>query len=340
MGLFLPRLSTKHMARLSFHLWSLYRGGTPLRRAFALLDDTAFAYPLRQVGREMAARLEQGETLASALDHVERRVPVMARNLLAIGEQAGGLERILDQLHRHYEKRLELQRKAIQLLTYPLLLVISFYIIEFVKGAVMTNQDLDEYVWQYVKAMTIHWGTQLAFIVMTLRVLDQWGYLKPLVDNITAHVPAIRTVFVPLALARFFRCFRLMLDSGCHVVTALEASIRGTSNSVIERKLSMAIPAVKDGTPVLEAIAARGVFPTLVRNMLVTGEFAGKSEENLEAAADYLEAEATTVFRLLGAGFTILLVVIILASILQGAIVVLTMFFHVYMKGTIMRFAP
>ena len=332
MGLFLPRLSTKHMSRLTFHLWSLYRGGTSLRRAFELLDDKAFALPLRRVGREVAHYLHQGETLAGAMSHVDDKIPVVARNLITVGELSGGLERALERLHRYYEWRLTIQRRILRLVSYPILLFISAYIIEFVKGAVLTNQDIYVYTLEYFQRLAWYLGTRLAVLVMTMRILDQWGYLTPLIDNITARAPGVRGVFVPLALARFFRCLRMMLDSGCHVVTALETALRGASNTVIERQLARAIPAVKDGTPILEAMAATGALPRLVRDMLVTGEFSGRSEENLEAAADYIEAEATTVFRLIGGCVGIFLIAVILLSMFHYAAMVGYAFYNVYIK--------
>lgn len=326
MGLFSPRLSTKHMSRLTFHLWSLYRSGTTLRRAFALLDDRSFPLPLRRVGRQVAHGLEQGETLAQALTHVEHRIPAMAHNLLAVGEQSGGLERVLAFLHTHYERRLSIQRKALAILLYPFLIYVSHHLISFAQGLVMTIEPLDVYVWNYVREMGVYFGTRLAMLVMMLRLLDQWNALVPIVDNITARVPLLRGVFVRLAMARFFRGLRLMLDSGCHVVTALEVAIRGTSNTVLERRLRRAISAVKDGQPMLESMAETGALPEFVRDMLVTGELAGKSEENLEAAAEYLEAEATTTIRLVGAGFGMLVVASFVWGLVgQGVVLVVTL---------------
>jgi type IV pilus assembly protein PilC len=322
MGLFLPRLSARHMHRLTFHVSSLYRSGVSIRRAFELLADKAFPRPLRCVGGAVAARLGRGETLAQALAR-ERHVPVMAQNLLAIGEISGGLDCMLEHLHRHYEKRLAIQRKALEIAAYPILLIVAALIIDFLKGAVLTNEAIDVYVTRYFGNLAWFLGSRLAVTVMLLRILDQWGYLKPIVDNITARVWPINPVFVPLALARFFRSLQLMLDSGAHVVTALELAVPGASNGVIERKLASAIPAVQAGTPILEAVAAKGVLPELVRSMLLTGERAGKTEENLSAAADFLEAEALTVLRLYKAGLAMLFILIVLGSAIHAGILML-----------------
>lgn len=340
MGVLVPRLSTAHMVRLTFHLWSLYRAGTSLRRAFALLDDPAFARPLRSVGREVAARLQHGESLADALTHVEHRVPVVAVNLLIIGDRAGGLEPALAHLHRHYERRLAIQRRAVQIALYPALIVISAYVIRFIQGAILTDLDVDTYIIQQAQRFGWYVGTRIALIAMAARILDQWKVLTPMLDFIAAHAPFIRNVVVPLAFARFFRSLRLMFDSGCHTMTAVETAIRGTSNVALELRLRRALPHVQHGRPVLESLAAEGALPPLVREMLVTGEYAGRSEENLDAAAEYLEAEATTAPRLIGAGIAIVMVAGLLLSLIEGMAELLQVVHAKYLSGLLDAFTP
>jgi type II secretory pathway component PulF len=65
-------------------------------------------------------------------------------------------------------------------------------------------------------------------------------------------------------------------------------------NAAFAERVRRAIPAVQNGTPMTEALAATRQFPPVALQMMQTGEQSGRIDEQLDKVAAFLEADAET----------------------------------------------
>jgi type II secretory pathway component PulF len=76
------------------------------------------------------------------------------------------------------------------------------------------------------------------------------------------------------------------------VTEAARRAAATANNPYIERSLLKCVPAIQDGESVSVALSQCPYFSDMAREMMHTGEEAGKLDQHLEKVADIHEAEA------------------------------------------------
>lgn len=119
-GSLLIRIDT---ARFSRTLGMLLTGGVPALAAMLIANQSWSFVPLRRVGDVARESLRQGESLAQALKF-GGYIPLMATQLLAVGEQSGKLDAMLLRVADHYEKEVSQTLKRMLTIAEPVLVMI------------------------------------------------------------------------------------------------------------------------------------------------------------------------------------------------------------------------
>ena len=105
-----------------------------------------------------------------------------------------------------------------------------------------------------------------------LRRLDAWKLKAPLVSGIVAAG----------AYSSLAYTLKTLLTNGVNVLQALKICEETCGNSVIGDALRDARRRVTDGTTISGPLAASGVFPRMMTDMLAVGEQAGDMAGSLE----------------------------------------------------------
>jgi type II secretory pathway component PulF len=95
------------VARVATGLSELLRAGVPAVEALRVLAPSVGVANLRARLDEAASRIERGEQLAEAMDD-PHWFDAEFRRLLAVGESAGELDRMLSRIGERYERRARL----------------------------------------------------------------------------------------------------------------------------------------------------------------------------------------------------------------------------------------
>jgi len=131
--------------------------------------------------------------------------------------------------------------------------------------------------------------------------LDYAGYwvidLKPFnrflsLDSMLTHLPSVKPSDIT------FLCYQLalLLESGIHIVAALELLQNQTSNQTLKNVLGELILELSNGSQLSEAMKKHPkIFTPICRQLVKVGEQTGNLEAMFRQIADYLEKkEATT----------------------------------------------
>jgi type IV pilus assembly protein PilC len=84
----------------------------------------------------------------------------------------------------------------------------------------------------------------------------------------------------------------MLLGAGVPLTEGLSIVIRVADNEVYNRAVTRITTRVEKGFPLSECFAETEVFPTLVNQMIATGEATGKLDEVLMRVSDYFSKEA------------------------------------------------
>lgn len=112
-----------YMVRFSRSLATLLVSGVPLTRSLEITSDIIGNRVYKDLIMETIKEVEAGKSIASVFIH-SKEIPIMLPHMMAIGEQTGKLDLILDKISGFYARDLENTVENLVSLIQPLILVI------------------------------------------------------------------------------------------------------------------------------------------------------------------------------------------------------------------------
>jgi general secretion pathway protein F len=121
---FARRVSVGDVAMMTRQLATLVTAGIPLVEAVAALTEQVEKHELKRVLTQVRDRLNEGSSLAKALEPHPKIFPNLYVNMVAAGEASGTLEQVLARLSDFMEGQSKLRGKVGAALAYPALMVV------------------------------------------------------------------------------------------------------------------------------------------------------------------------------------------------------------------------
>ncbi len=120
-----------HSAKFSRVMATLVSSGMSITAAIELaskaISNILYTYALQKAKQQV----EEGMPLSTPIRQAEKLFPPMVHNMIAIGEETGNLEKMLDKIAEYYEEETEIATKNLTELLQPLIIVVLGGIIGF-----------------------------------------------------------------------------------------------------------------------------------------------------------------------------------------------------------------
>jgi type IV pilus assembly protein PilC len=299
------RLST--LVLFTGQLAAMLEAGIHLVRILSSLaresDNKRFAVVVDDVRDSISGGMAFADALA--------RYPAIFSGLyvavVRAGEISGALHVVLGSLTVHLEKAEKLRRKVkgafaypVGILTVALLIVFSMivWIVPIFEGIYSkANARLPAPTLVLIgMSHAVRDYTVVAFLAIvvlgvtaTRAVRTDRG--RDLIDALKLRLPVFGTLLRKAVVARTCRTLGLLLQNGIPLIEALTITARVAENRTVERALVSATRGVRDGGTLAEMMRQTGVFPSLVIQLVATGEESGSLAVMLGKAAQYYEAQ-------------------------------------------------
>ena len=252
----------------------------------------------RYVCRDLCDRIVRGESFSDACLHHPKTFPPLFANMIRAGEASGAMVEVLRRLGDHYERDDNMRGKIKGALTYPVIVLcfgvlavigaLVWIIPQFQKvfdsmGAslplptkilIALSDGLINYGWLLALGVVLFvlWFRRWKKTPKGLRTVDGWKLKAPLIRGIVAAGAYSSLAFT----------LKTLLANGVNVLQALKICEATCANAVIGDALATARRRVTDGTTISGPLAASGVFPKMMTDMLAIGEQAGDMISSLE----------------------------------------------------------
>lgn len=138
MPLVKPVAKKINMARFARILGSLMKSGIAVVQGLEVTSDAMDNVFYKRVLAETAESVKLGKPLTEALSQHEKLFPFIVTQMLAIGEETGNLETILDQLAEHFEAEVDDTMKNMSSIIEPLLLLTIGGVVGFLALALIS----------------------------------------------------------------------------------------------------------------------------------------------------------------------------------------------------------
>jgi len=300
------KLSGKQLTLFTRQLATLGRVA-PLEESLRTITRQSEQESVSAIVGSVHAGVVEGRRLADAMAREPRSFPPLYRAMVAAGEASGTLPSILDRLANLLERQAEIRGKLVTALAYPAILaVVALGVVAalmiFVVPQVVEQFDtvgqalplLTRIVIAISALLSGWWWVML--LVAALIGIGFWQALKqPAIrlsfDGWLLRLPLLGRLIRDLHAARMARTLGTMVASRLPLLDGLTLTAGTVHNRRLRAASDEIVEAIRGGGSLSTAMRRAGVFPPLLTYLAASGEAAGRLDEMLERAADYLERE-------------------------------------------------
>ena len=350
-GRLFERVGLQDIALLTRQLATLLRAGIPLVEALSALTDQAQKDELKRTLSDIRRKVNEGSSLANALEDHEQHFTTLYVNMVRAGENSGNLDVVLERLTEFLDNQIETRGKIIAAMFYPVLmmgiaiLVMLFIFVFVIPKVTAIFEDQDEALPLVTQIMIgfsdilSSWVGGVIFVGLIAGGFGFWKWKnspegKKTWDNFILGVPLFGSLVRMIAISRFAGTLSTLLASGVPLLTALNIVKNILGNHRLEEVIHDARINIREGESIAKPLQRSGEFPPLVTHMIATGERSGQLEEMLDNVAhsyhQQTDRTVQTMTQLLGP------IMIVILGIAVGFIVMAVMWPILQMNQTIM----
>ncbi len=303
----MSRVSGKDRIVFTRQFSTLIGAGLPLSASLRTVAEQTASKPMKAVVEEVLASVEAGKSLHESIAKHPDIFSKVYVSLIEAGEMSGTLDLALKRLADQEEKDAALLSKIKGAMVYPAIIlvvivaVLAFMMIEVVPQVDSLYSDMDKELpglTKFLVGMTNFFGQYwwIVLIVLIGSIIGIYTYFKTpsgrkIWDGFKIKVVIFGKLFQKLYVSRFARTTEMMLATGVAMIDSVQIASESTSNTVTEEEFSKAIPILKAGKPLSEALEGRKYMLPLVYQMASIGEQSGKIDEMVGKAAQVYENE-------------------------------------------------
>ncbi len=300
------KMSNKQLTLFTRQLATLNRV-SPLEESLRTITRQTEQDSVRAIVSQVHAGVVEGRRLADSMAREQKSFPPLYRAMVSAGESSGSLPTILDRLAALLERQAEIRGKLITALAYPTILAVvalgvvtalmMFVVPQVVEQFDTVGQELPlltRIVIGLSDLLVGYWWVMV--LVVVLAGAGGWYALRdPALrlsfDTAVLRLPLLGRLLRDLHAARMSRTLSTMVASRLPLLEGLALTAGTIHNRRLRAASDEIVDAIRGGGSLSAAMRRTNVFPPLLTYLAASGEAAGRLDEMLERAADYLERE-------------------------------------------------
>ena len=282
----------------------MLRSGQMIGRVMQMVADQTENKQLKKLLEDCAEDVEQGSTVASALErHGGKVLPMTFIETVRAGEMAGTLETSFTKLESYYEKSYKNKQKIKSVMSYPIfVMVVAVVVVIVIMAKVVpalsaTFSDLGGELPMITKVLIAissffqRWYILMIIVIIALVIglklyfgTEKGRLVK---GKLLLTMPVIGKINIFSSAAQFADTMSTMLSSGLTVNHAVEVTGKVLDNALLSEEVGAMIPRIEEGRGLGECMKNSQYFPDNLKEMVSVGEESGSLDETLMTIADY-----------------------------------------------------
>ena len=301
------KVEKKELVIFTRQFATMIDSGLPLVQCLDILASQQENATFREILYKVKESVEGGSTFADALAKHPKAFDQLFVNLVNAGEVGGILDTILNRLAAYIEKAQKLQKQIKGAMVYPMTImsiaiivvgvILVFVIPTFAKMFADFGGELpvptklvialSNFIVKYIIVIVV-----LIFAAITA-VKKYYGTPagRKKIDALSLRAPVAGPLIRKVSVAKFTRTLGTMVSSGVPIMDGLEIVAKTAGNKIVEEAIYGVRQAISEGKTMAEPLAACGVFPPMVVQMISVGEATGAMDTMLNKIADFYDDE-------------------------------------------------
>lgn len=304
---FLNRISFLEKVLFTRHLAIMLKAGIPITEAILVLKDLSKNAAFSKMIVKIASYIDNGATLAEALEHYKNVFGNLYINMIKVGEEGGTLEKSLIDLADHLEEEQDLNTQVRNAMLYPIIvLVLTFGIVSALSIFVLPqlinfftrlNVELPLttkvllFCIKFSKSYGLIFFPSLAGLIILFFFLMNTPFFLPFWHRFLIRLPVIGHFIQDINLSYFCRNLGTMLKAGLPITESLLIAAESANNFSYKTLFLKAAVSINKGQTLESSFSSSPLIPTLVKKMVEVGEKTGNLEDNLLYLSSFYKRE-------------------------------------------------
>ncbi len=263
-------LSQSEQLHFAQQLLSLIQAGLPLLNAIEIMIQST-PKSWQEWLEQVRLLLQQGNSLSQCLGVKTGKFSPEFTNLIRVSERSGNLSLALETISKQLESKIELRRKIIQSLTYPLItlassvvliIVMMLWVVPVFKEVfdnfqaelpaptlilISSSQIIEKY---FMKLLLIGTGIGIIFIVLWSKLISLQRYC----DRLILRLPLFGNLFRLATLGNWCRTLGHLINAGLALPDALRVTAQSSNHWVSHDFSAELFKHLTRGYPINEAL--------------------------------------------------------------------------------------
>ena len=259
-------------------LATMIDAGLAMVQSLQALADQTTNKVMRDVIRDVCARVESGDSFSEALQKHPKAFSRLYVCMVGAGEKGGLLAEILARLAVYLENTARLRKKVKSAMMYPTvvtivaILITIFLLVKVVPvfGEIFTSFNatlpaptlylikISNIVKKYLILFALGWRRRrlTAGSISSRRPAGRWFW-----DSRRIRLPIFGVIAHKICLARFTRTLASLIRSGVPILEVLQIVSQTVGNVVMEKAVKTAASDIERGESISAALAKHPIFP-------------------------------------------------------------------------------
>lgn len=304
LSLGVKKVKVRDLIQLFMHLEQMQSAGVPMLDSLADIRDTTDHDTLRDVMSEIHRDVSEGSSLSESMSRHPKIFGNLYISLISAGEETGDLTSSYRQLMKFLKWMDEMNSQIKKATRYPIILlgaviavmlVMMGYVVPQIVGFIKNiGQELPFYtIWlintsEFFQAFwwAILGGPVAIFLGIKgiKKVSADFAYRF---DYVMLSCPIYGNLVRKINVARYAQTFGALFASGIDIINCLKNARNTVGNLALIEAVEAVEAYVQAGSPLSEAFALSGEFPSLVTRMVKIGEESGNLTSVLEQVSEF-----------------------------------------------------
>ena len=301
------KITDKSLIKISRQLSALLNGGLPLETALSSIGKESKSDVEKEQLLKISSSLQEGRSFSDALREYPQSFSNLFVSLISAGENSGNLSTALQNLSIYIEKKEKIRNEVIGALVYPsililvALLIVTLLLIFVVPNVVEQfsglNQELPFLTLALISISNfiispifISLITISLCIALYIRIYFRQKF-KLKLDAFLLKLPYFNHFLIQSDISKFLSSMSLLRNGGITIVNSINISIETISNRYLRKEFSDKLVKVEEGATLTDSLKEIPLIPSLVIQMISSGEMGGDLEQMLSKTSDFLDQE-------------------------------------------------
>ena len=303
------RVKPRDVIIFSRQLATLLRAGISLLPAFEILQgQVASSRAFRSILGSIVNDIRSGGSFSQAVSKYPKAFDEIYSRTIAVGEESGNLEVVLERMADYIEKKIAVAQKVKKALTYPAIVMGVGMVVVILLITVVMPQLLGMFTAMSVElplptriliAITELFNNYMLYIIVAgaaLGALLVWMTKQPtgrrMLDHARISMPILGPPALMSELGRFARTLSVMIGTGLKLQETMEMLPQATPNMVFRDALNKVNERLLLGEGLSDPMSRISLFPPLMVQMVAVGEESNTLDFTMGVVADFFETAA------------------------------------------------